>query len=303
MLEKAILLKMLLCLEEKILSIITAIFQAIGQALTFILPTSESGHNAIFNDFSARYTGVASELTGLIHIGIAIGILIAFYKVFLRLFVDFVNTGRDIFSKNFSLKNAGNSRKFMLYTILAYIPLLLYFIPTGSKGNVYQFIDSYSYDGNLLSESIGFLISALVVILASFTLQKNQKGKQLDFPVALLLSVGIFVTLPFSGLSLCAMLISLAIICNINKNIAVRYFISISVPVLLVQGIIEIVNCVNYVTIITGVVAVIISAAASFFFAKLLKLIVSGTYLKYFSYYNLTIGIVTLVTGIVQMII
>ncbi|MDE6125052.1 MAG: undecaprenyl-diphosphate phosphatase, partial [Eubacterium sp.] len=74
------------------MSIITAIFQAIGQALTFIFPISESGHSAVFHDFSSRYSGSCSELTGLIHIGIAIGIIAAFYKVFISLIMEFVNT-------------------------------------------------------------------------------------------------------------------------------------------------------------------------------------------------------------------
>lgn len=71
---------MLLCSEGKILSIITAVFQAIGQALTFIFPISESGHSAIFHNFAARNSGEVSELTGLIHIGIALGIIIAFLR-------------------------------------------------------------------------------------------------------------------------------------------------------------------------------------------------------------------------------
>lgn len=90
----------LLCSEVKTLSILTAIFQAIGQVITHIFPVSESGHSAIFHDFSSRFTGSCSELTGLVHIGIAVGVLAAFWKVFLRLVLEFVSTGKDIFTKS-----------------------------------------------------------------------------------------------------------------------------------------------------------------------------------------------------------
>lgn len=285
------------------MSIITAIFQAIGQALTFILPLSESGHSAIFHDFASRYSGVSSELTGLIHIGMAIGILVAFYQVFLRLTVEFFNAGKEIFTKKFDIKKSTNSRKFMYYTLIAYIPMLFYFIPAGKKGNVFQVLDFLSYDENLLCEGIGFLICAVLLLLAHFTLQKNQKGKQLTLPVAVILSLILFIAIPVPGFSLSAMLISVAVICGINKNIAFRYFISISAPVLLVRGVIEIVNCVTYVNIITGVIGVVIAAVCAFFVSKLLKVIISNMYLKYFSYYNFAVGTIAAVIGIIQLIL
>lgn len=285
------------------MSIITAIFQAIGQALTFILPISESGHSALFHDFSSRYSGAPSELTGLIHIGMAIGIMIAFYKVFLSLTVEFVHTFKDIFHKKINLKAASNSRKFMYFTLIAYIPMAFYFIPAGKHGNVFQTIDFLSYDGNLICEGIGFILSAVLLIFAFFTMQKNQKGGQFTLSAAIILAVLIFITIPFAGLSLSAVLISVPVICGISKNISFRYFISISVPVLIVKGIMEIVNCVTYVNIITGIIGVVIAAGAAFLISKILKAKLSTGSLKYFSYYNFAVGAIASVTGIIQIII
>lgn len=291
------------CSEVKILSIITAIFQAIGQALTFIFPISESGHSAIFHDFSSRYSDSCSELTGLIHIGIAIGILAAFYKVFISLFMEFVNTCKDVWYKNFNIKTAKNSRKFMYYTVIPYVFMLFYLIPAGKKGNLYQLLKSFSYDGNLLLEGICFLFTGLIILLAFFTLQKKQKGTQLSLPIVLILSVAVFLSIPIAGLSLSAMIIAVAIISKVNKNIAYRFFIIISVPVLIVGGIIEIVNCVTYVNIITGIVGVVIAGAASFFISKFFKAILNNSYIKYFSYYNFAVGAIIAVTGIAEIFI
>ena len=298
-----ILLIMLLCLEGKILSIITAIFQAIGQALTFIFPISESGHSAIFHNFAARNSGDVSELTGLIHIGIALGLIIAFYKVFLRNFVEIVNSFKEMFSKDLKVRRAKNSRKFMYFTLISFVPMLFYFVPIGKKGNLYHILHMLSYDGNLLSEGIAFLVTATLLLFASFTMTKNKenRGNQLSVPIVIILAVLVFITLPMAGLSLSAVIISAAIICNINKNIAFRYFISISVPILIVKGIIEIVTCASRVSVVAGVIAVVVAAAAAYLFSKLFKAVVSNMYLKYFSYYDYAIGVIVLVTGIVQL--
>ena len=296
---------MLLCSEGKILSIITAIFQAIGQALTFIFPISESGHSAIFHNFANRNSGEVSELTGLIHIGIAIGIIIAFYKVFMKNIFETVNSFKEMFSKDLRVRRASNSRKFMYFTLISFLPMLLYFVPIGTKGNIYQILNLFSKDSNLLSEGIGFLVTATILLFASLTMMKNKenRGNQLSVPIVIILAIVIFLTLPVSGLSLSAMLISVAILCNINKNIAFRYFVSISVPVLIVKGIIEIVTCASYVNIVTGIVGVVVSAAAAFLVSKLFKAVISNMNLKYFSYYNYAIGVIVLVIGIVQIII
>lgn len=285
------------------MSIITAIFQAIGQVLTYLFPLSESGHSAIFHDFAGRYTNNCSELTGLIHIGMAIGILIAFYKVFLKLIFEFFSTGREIFTKNFDIKKTNNSRKFMYYSLIPYIFMLIYLIPVGGGRNIFTVLDSYSYDGNLISEGICFLINAVLLLVASIRLAKNEKGVQLSAPAVLITSVLVFFAIPVSGLSVCAVIVSVLAIFGINKKIAFRYFISLSVPVLLVRGIIEIALCITYVNIAAGIVGVIVAGAFAFFISKLSLYLLKNNCYKYFSYYGFTVGALGVIIGIIEVVI
>ena len=99
--------------------ILTSIFQAIGQALTWVLPVSESGHSVIFHNFSGRFSNACSQLTGVVHIGIAIGLFIAFYKLFVNLFKNFFDTFNDVFHKKLDLKNITPQRNFMYMTVLS----------------------------------------------------------------------------------------------------------------------------------------------------------------------------------------
>lgn len=285
------------------MSILTAIFQAIGQVLTYIFPLSESGHSSVFHDFAGRFTNNCSELTGLIHIGMAIGIAAAFYKIFLKLIFEFVSAGRDLFTRKLDLKKTTNSRKFMYYTFIPYIFMLVYLIPIGGGRNIFELLHSYSYDGNLISEGVSFLINAVLLIIAFIKLSKNEKGGQLSAPAVLLTSVLVFFSVPVSGLSMCALVISVLSLFGVNRKIAFRYFISLSVPILVVRGIIEIACCVTYVNIIAGIIGILVAGVLAYFVSKLLLFVVKNNYLNYFSYYGFTVGGLSLIIGIIEIVI
>lgn len=67
--------------------------------------------------------------------------------------------------------------------------MLVYIIPVGGGNNVFKLLHSYSYDGNLISEGIAFLINAVLLLFASLKLAKNEKGEQLSAPAVLVTSV------------------------------------------------------------------------------------------------------------------
>lgn len=285
------------------MSILTAIFQAIGQVLTYFFPLSESGHSAVFHDFSGRLANTCSELTGLIHIGMAVGLIIAFYKVFLKLILEFVSTVSEVFSRKLDVKKTSNSRKFMYYTFVPYIFMLIYLIPVGGGVNIYELLDSYSYDGNLVSEGVCFLITAVLIVLASTKLSKNEKGSQLSAPAVLITALLVLFAIPISGLSVCAVVLCVLALFGVNRKIAFRYFVSLSVPVLIVRGIIEIALCVTYVNIITGIVGVVIAGALSFFISKLSLNLFKNNKFNYFAYYLFTLGGLSTIIGIIEIVI
>lgn len=263
---------------------------------------SETGHSAVFHDFAGRYSNTCSELTGLVHIGIAIGIIIAFYKVFIKLIYEFFMGWSELFKKNLRVSESTNSRKFMYLTLIPYVLLPFYLIPIGEKGNIYSILQSVSYDGNVLSEGICFIIIAVLLLLSSFKLAKNEKGHSLGLPCAVIVSVLLFITLPIAGFSMTVIAICIPILFGVNKKVAFRYFTALSVPMLIIFGIAEIIKCVTYVTIIEGVIAIVIAGAVSFLCAKLLLFVVSKNHLKYFSYYDFAIGSISVLAGVIELI-
>lgn len=300
--EEVIILIMHLFSEEKIMSILKAIFQAIGQAIAWIIPISESGHSAIFHDFSGRFTNACSQLTGVIHIGIAIGIIAALYKLFLKLFLTFFGEWNDLFHKRIVLKPTTSGRSFMYMTMLSFVPLILYLIPAGKYGNMYFVFHRASYDGNLLGEGLCMaLLGALLVVVSSML---NKRFNPLPkWSQALILGVITFLAIPTAGCSLVGGVLCIGVLIGMSDKYALRYSMVMSVMVLIVTGIIEICVGVTTVTFFQVVFALIFSALTAFFAVKMLLFILKKNYLKYIAVYDISVGAVCFIIGIFEVLV
>ncbi|MCC8074251.1 MAG: undecaprenyl-diphosphate phosphatase [Clostridiales bacterium] len=283
------------------MSILTAIFQAIAQALSFILPISESGHSAIFHTFSGRYTDACSQLTGVIHIGIAIGIFIACFKLFINQFKNFFASWNDLFHKRFGVKNAKTSRKFMYMTLCSLAILILFLIPTGNGGNLFELFNCLSYNSTLLDE--GICTALLGAMLFAVTYYNKPSPKIHDIVRALILGVTAFFAISLSGSSLIVGIFAVGVLIGLNEKNALRYSLVMSVPVLLITGITELVVGVTKVSVLSAIIAVVISVVVTFFAVKLLKYIIKNRWLIYFAIYDVAIGIICLIIGIFQIAI
>lgn len=283
------------------MSILTAIFQAIGQALTWIFPISESGHSAIFHNFAGRYTNACSQLTGVIHIGIALGIIITFYKLFFKLFKNFFDGWNDLFHKRLDVKNSSSVRKFEYMTIASFVPLILYIIPAGKYTNLFSLIHSTSYDNNLLIEGICILLTGVLIAVTA----KRMNVKVNPLPQifqALLLGFAVLFALALPGGSVVGAVLCIGILTGMSYKISFRYSMVMSVMLLLVSGVIELCVAVTPVSIVSAVIAVIISAACTYLFIKLFSYIIKKGLLKYVAWYDVALGGICLVTGLFQII-
>lgn len=284
------------------MSILTAIFQAIGQALTWILPVSESGHSAIFHNFSGRFTNACSQLTGVIHIGIAIGLFIAFFKLFKTLFLNFIGTWIDIFGKKLDLKNPTPARRFMYMTILSFAFMLFYFIPAGKYGNVFSLFHRFSYNTSLLEEGICMLMTGVLLFVAFNDASK--KLNPLPYAVqAVIIGVAAFLALPTAGCSFIGAVLAIGILVGMREKQSLRYGVVMSVIVLIVSGIIELCVAVTQISIVSALIALVVSAAAAFFVSKLLITLIKKMQMQYIAIYDAAIGIICFVIGIFQVLI
>lgn len=284
------------------MSIIKAIFQAIGQAIAWIIPISESGHSAIFHDFSGRYTNACSQLTGIVHIGIAIGIIIALYKLFFQLFKTFFGEWNDLFHKRIKLKPTSSGRSFMYMTILSFVPLIFYLIPAGKFGNLFSVFHRASYNGNLLGEGLCMALLGALLIVVSTMLNKrfNPLPKWCQ---ALIIGIIAFLAIPTAGCSLVGGVFCIGILVGMSDKYALRYSMVMSVMVLIVTGIIEICVGVTTVSVLQVIFALVFSSGTAFIAVKVLIFILRKNYLKYIAVYDISVGFICFITGIFEILV
>lgn len=270
--------------------------------MSWVLPVSESGHSAIFHNFSGRFTNACSQLTGVIHIGIAIGIFVAFIKLFILLFKNFTGAWGDIFKKRLDIKNTKPARGFMYMTVLSFVPMLVYLIPVGKGRNVFSLLHSMSYNEYLIDEGIFFIISAAMLFAVPLLEQKRLKPLP-DIFKALIIGLAVFFALPIAGFSLTAVMLFICILVGFSEKNALRYWAVMSVMILLTGGIAEICLGVTKASVISAIIALVLSAAVSYFVSKLLIYFVKNKMLKYFGVYDLTVGVICLIIGIFEFVL
>lgn len=283
------------------MSILTAIFQALFQAICIILPISENAHSAVFHDFSSRFGGENSALTGIIHIAVAVGIAVAMLKLFIRMINEFVFTIKDVVNKQAKANSQKPARQFMYNSLLSLVPLLLWLIPCGSKGFLYTLLRSSQYNSTLLDEGIFMLITAgfLFAVIRVLTIKTNNKDiTQLP---AVVVGMVAFLIAPL-GFSFIGVVFSVLLIFGIKTKQALNYTLYVSVPVLLVKGIIELCTATVAMTVLQAIIAVVIAIAASFVLVRLLKYFVKNNLLSFFAWYDTAFGAVILVVGIFELI-
>lgn len=285
------------------MSVLTAIFQALFQAICWVLPISESAHSAIFHDFSSRFSGACSQLTGVVHIGIAIGIVIALYKFFFKMIKEFISTFADIFKKQINVNSPTPSRHYLYMTLMSYPLMLLWLIPCGSKGLLYTVLRSTAHNATLLDDGLFLGISGGLIILSTILMAKEQISKPVSEIMAITVGAASVLLVPVSGFSFVGVVFAILTIFGVSKNLSFNYAFLMSAPILFVMGIIELFRGVTGVSIVSVILALVISVATSFVCVRIFKFIINKGYLKYFGIYDIALGVIVFIVGIFELIL
>lgn len=285
------------------MSIITAIFQAIFQAITYIFPISESGHSAIFHDFAGRADGTSTQLTGAISIGIALGIFAAAFKMFAKLSAELVGTGNALVHKEFSFKNSTPARKLLIYLLISFLPMLLWLIPLGKFGMTYRVLKATAYNSTLLDDGVFIAALGALIFFAARQLSLNKNKSFVTLPAAITVGVCSVFFVPVSGLALIGGVFAVLVLFGVSAKLSLKYALVMSVPVMLVSGVVQLCTADYKSSLIAIIIGVILSAPVAFFSVRVLTNVIKKGFLKYVSYYDLSIGLIAAVIGIVQLIV
>lgn len=190
----------------------------------------------------------------------------------------------------------------MYMTVLSFMFFIIYAIPAGKYGNFYMVFHRTSFNKTILGEGICMALLGVLLIVTN-TLINSSRNKLPDWANAIILGMIAFLALPTGGCSFMGAIFAFGILLGMSQKYAIRYAVTMSVPTLIVMGIVELCVAVTKINIFSALIGIIVSAAISFFAVKLFIFIVNKKALNYIAYYDISIGVISAIIGAFQLVI
>ncbi len=289
------------------MEVLKALILGVIQGITEFLPVSSSGHMSVF-----RYlTGMNPESSGLfsamLHIGTLTAILLFFYKPIYELFAEFIACIKDIFKGKFTfnVNKMTETRRMLFMFVLSCVPLLVLLIPVGDGEKLMDVVGVFSSDNSVLAEGVCFMVTGFLLLLGSNLSHTFKKHKKVTPVSAALIGIAQTFAACFPGISRSGSTISVGLCCGISKASMVRYSFILSIPAVLVSGLVEFKDALEsdvIIPVLPLIVGVIASAVVGLLAIKLLQVLLKKDRFKYFGYYCTALGLVVTIIGIVGKI-
>jgi undecaprenyl-diphosphatase len=250
--------------------VIQAIILSVIQGISEWFPISSSGHLAIFQEIFG-FQNLAFDV--FLHFASILAVIIVFRKDIIKLF---------------NFKNRKN---------LSYIGLLIIaLIPAGILGFMYGDVIEGVFS-NLIYIGIFFIISGVLIYSTRFA---KQKKEELDFLDSVFIGLLQAFAL-FPGVSRSGSTISAGLFNGLKKEYAVKFSFLLAIPIVLGAGVLKLKDLafsdISYGLLIASF---IITFIVSLFTIKVLLKIIKGDRFYLFGFYNLLIGILVLIWGLVR---
>lgn len=251
--------------------LIEAVIIAIIQGITEWLPVSSSGHIII----AERLLGHNSSL--IFQVALHFGTLMSVFVYFGREITDIL---QDLLRLKFNTENG----KLGIFLIIATIPAAL----VG-----FFFKDVFeSLFSDLTIVAIGFAITGLILIIASFPITKH--NGRLDLKKSLIIGTAQIFSI-FSGISRSGTTISTGLILGLKEKTALKFSFLMSIPIIFGANILTIGNQTLPKELIWATfVSFIIGILMLHLFYK--HILTARKNLRWFGIYALLLALITLIT-------
>ena len=262
-----------------------AVILGLVQGLAEFLPISSSGHLALLQQWFGIEEDKVLLFAVLLHVGTLISVFIVYWKDIWELIVELCLTIKDICTGKGLRLDERPVRKLGVMIIVATIP-------TGLIGILFNdFFDSLYT--SVLPIGIGLIITGLLLTLAERMGTSKRGIKQMNYRNAVFIGIvqGIAIC---PGISRSGSTLFGSLVCNLNREFAVKYVFLISIPSILGSAVFEAPAALEAgldMTLLGPVIVGMIVAAVSGLVAiKTMIKVVSNKKLNYFSYYVWLLG-------------
>ena len=262
-----------------------AVILGLVQGLAEFLPISSSGHLALLQQWFGVEEDKVLLFAVLLHVGTLISVFIVYWKDIWELIVELCLTIKDLCTGKGLRLEEHPVRKLGVMIIVSTIP-------TGLIGILFNdFFDSLYT--SVLPIGIGLIITGLLLTLAEKMSSSNRGIKQMNYRNAVFIGIvqGIAIC---PGISRSGSTLFGSLVCNLNREFAVKYVFLISIPSILGSAVLEAPAAVDagLDAALLGpvIVGMIVAAVSGLIAIKTMIKVVSNKKLKYFSYYVWLLG-------------
>ncbi|MBQ4572678.1 MAG: undecaprenyl-diphosphate phosphatase [Clostridia bacterium] len=286
------------------MSLIKAIILGFVQGVTEFLPVSSSGHLSLFQHF----LGVSGEgsllFSVLLHLGTLIAVFVVFYKTIFELIGEAFSLLKDIFTGKFKFKQLTGKKKMLVMFVISCVPLLLLLIPVGNDMKLMDYLSQFSEDNSILLEGFCFIFTGVLLLTSTYISKNNKLNKEINSPQAFVIGIAQAIAAGFPGVSRSGSTISTGMICGVPKSNMVEYSFILGIPAIIVANIVELKDAIEMnaeFEALPTIVGVIVAAVVGVGCIKLLQWILKKDMWKYFGFYCLTIGVVSIICSILGL--
>lgn len=280
------------------MSILSAILQAIIQGITEFLPVSSSGHLSLYQHFTGNSGEGALMFSALLHLGTLAAVCTVFYKQIWELIKEFCLMVKDIFTGNFSIKDASPQRRVVFMYIISTALLIPFVIFKGV-------FEGFAEDGSILMEGICFLYTAAILFMADRTAKGSKRAVDMKYKDAT--TIGFFQGIALlPGVSRSGSTISAGLFCGLTREAAVSYSFILGIPAILGGCLIEVKDGIAQeadIGVLPCIIGFVVAAIVGFLAIKLVQMLIKSDKFKVFWIYLGILGAVVIIIAIIEAII
>ncbi len=280
------------------MSILSAILQAIIQGITEFLPVSSSGHLSLYQHFTGNSGEGALMFSALLHLGTLAAVCTVFYKQIWELIKEFCLMVKDIFTGNFSIKDASPQRRVVFMYIISTAMLIPFVIFKGV-------FEGFAEDGSILMEGICFLYTAAILFMADRTSKGSKRAVDMKYKDAA--TIGFFQGIALlPGVSRSGSTISAGLFCGLTREAAVSYSFILGIPAILGGCLIEVKDGIAQeadIGVLPCIIGFVVAAIVGFLAIKLVQMLIKSDKFKVFWIYLGILGVVVIIIAIIEAIL
>lgn len=272
------------------------IVMGIVQGLGEFLPISSSGHLALVSSFWGFSADEAPAFDVLLHLGTLLAVFIVYRRDIFPLIPAFFTMVKKIFQRKFKLSEYTVNERFVMCIIVATLPLVFIAL-TGLEDKI-DLVKNYpAAVGGIL------IFNGLVLMISDRLSQGSIDGTNVKPKSAFLVGIcQMFATLP--GLSRSGSTITGGLLCNYNREYAVKFSFILSIPAILGAAVLKIddltSSAISTEQWINYGVGMLFAAVFGFLAMKLLIYISKKANFTYFAYYCFAVGLAAIIYTFVR---